>query len=46
MVCGHFNTTEGLIVNDHQIEGREILWSLKLQKGIGLEIGPISEFGQ
>ena len=43
LVSGHFNTAEGPIVNDHQIEGREILWSLQLQKGIGFEIRPISQ---
>jgi hypothetical protein len=46
LVCGCFDTVKGLVVNDHQIEGREIFWSLKLKKGIGFEIGPISQFGQ
>jgi hypothetical protein len=46
LVCGCFDTVEGLIVNDHQIEGREIFWSLKLQKRIGFEKGAISQAGQ
>src|ERR1700730_1566915 len=46
LVCGRFDSAKGLIVNDHQIEGWKIFWSLKLQKGIRFEIGPISKFGQ
>src|SRR5262245_12899604 len=42
LVCGRFETVKGLVVNDHQIEGRKTFWSLKLQKGIGFEIGPIA----
>jgi hypothetical protein len=34
LVCGHFNMVEGLIINDHQIQGRQILWRLQLRKSI------------
>jgi hypothetical protein len=46
LVCSPFDTVKGVIVNDHQIEGRKIRGSLKLQKGIGFEKGPISQAGQ
>jgi hypothetical protein len=46
LVCRPFDAVEGLIVNDHQIEGREIRGSLKLQKGLGFEKGPIAQAGQ
>src|SRR4029077_18280264 len=45
-ILSNNQTVKGLVVNDHQIEGREIFWSLKLKKGIGFEIGPISQVGQ
>src|SRR5262245_56772023 len=44
--CSLFDTVEGVMVNDHQIQGREIRGSLKLQKCIGFEKGTISQAGQ